>query len=450
MSEAALQFNLKESASTDFFNIPQDRNCFFDGQSKSYLWPKEDVPGYKQLNLTDIRRELKGLGYSAKVEQGELLSPLDQHLSWIFKEHYVDRSGPIAGHRCGLVLDEKTGQKLLVTNEPQLIEPVKGDFPTIRQFLGDLLGEDANWLIAWLAVGLRNLRGFMYGRELYMPGPAIALCGPRQCGKTLLIEIIGRLFGRKQSCYNWLLERTNFNSELIGTELLVCDDESGNTDLRARRNVGNRIKSALFSGTVKGEKKGKEAFTTRPWWRIIIACNDEPEDLRVLPPIDDSMVDKISIFKCHRNQIVMPEASRTERWAQLEAEMPAFAYFLEYEYQIPEEMKDLRTGAKAYQNPEILSALSSLGAEMQLLQLIDDVMWHRLPNTYSARDVEKYLKDPDSTTCYEARQLLRFPTACGVYLSRLATVAPERVIPKGQKYGINQYEIRKGGEDLKE
>lgn len=237
---------------------------------------------------------------------------------------------------------------------------------------------------------------------------------------------------------------TQFNSELIGAELLICDDESGQTDMRVRRSAANKIKASLFSAGVKGEQKGYEAFTCRPWWRIVFACNDEPEDLRVLPLLDDSMSDKLSLFKCFSHEIVMPDASRDERWEQIESELPAFAHYLLNEFEIPEEMRDRRTGAKAYQHPDLVRSLASLGYETKLLELIDEGMEDRLPGTFTAKQVQRYLTEQGSSTCAEAKKLLHYPTACGTYLSRLTTTAPDRVSVAGMSKGIQRYTISRG------
>lgn len=412
---------------------------FFDG--RFYYWPKEKSPGYIKFSQGDLRRELKRLGFRNKPVDNDRLSQVDQEISRINREAFVDRSGPLAGHRCGIFEDEKTNKSILVTSEPILINPVSGDFPVIEQFVTDLLKEQALFFLAWLSVSLRNLFAFVEKKELYRPAPAIALCGPRQCGKTLLIEIIGALFGRKQSCHHWLVGGTSFNSELMGSELLTCDDESGSTDMRVRKSVGNRIKSSLFSGAVRGEEKGKEAFTARPWWRIVIATNDEPEDLRILPPLDDSMIDKLSLFKCYPHKIVMQDATATERWNTIEKELPAFVNYLLKDFSVPEEICDQRTGARAYQHPELITALASLGAEIKLLELIDEAMESRLPGTFTAREIQQSVTSETSPTSYEARRLLNWPTACGVYLGRLTTTAPDRVEHAGVVRGTARYEI---------
>lgn len=386
-------------------------DVYYDG--RHYYWPRENAVGYMAYNLTDVRRELKRLGYRPKPLEGEPLSEIDFIISAVNRERYLDRAGPLAGHRCGLVRDSITGHQVLVTSEPRLIVPKEGEFPVIDEFLTNLLGEQGIYFLSWMASSVRNLYGFLDGKENYRPGPAIALCGPRACGKTLLITIIGVVFGRQQSAYHWLTGSTNFNSELMGSELLTFDDESGHTDIRIRKGMGNRIKSGIFSGTVKGEQKGKEAFTIRPWWRIVIATNDEPEDLRILPTHDDSMLDKLSLFKCYPHEIVMPDADPTERWAGIEAELPAFVHYLRHEFVLPEEIFDRRTGAKAYQHPDLVAALAAMDPAAKLLQLIDERLESRLPGVFTASEIERYLTERDSPTCREAKILLQYANSCG-------------------------------------
>jgi hypothetical protein len=43
--------------------------------------------------------------------------------------------------------------------------------------------------------------------------------------------------------------------------------------------------------------KHREALTLDPIWRMTISLNEEPESLQVLPPLDESLEDKIIILR---------------------------------------------------------------------------------------------------------------------------------------------------------
>lgn len=58
------------------------------------------------------------------------------------------------------------------------------------------------------------------------------------------------------------------------------------------------IKKYLFAPHVRAHSKFREAVNMRPVHAVAIAVNNEPEHLQVLPAIDDSVADKISLFDC--------------------------------------------------------------------------------------------------------------------------------------------------------
>ena len=53
-------------------------------------------------------------------------------------------------------------------------------------------------------------------------------------------------------------------------------------------------------------------MTLKPFWRMSISCNEEPENLMILTPMDDSLADKMIILKAYRNPMPMPQSTRAE------------------------------------------------------------------------------------------------------------------------------------------
>lgn len=419
--------------------------AYTDG--RNFFVPRADgVKGWMSLNVAAMRRRLKKEGLKAKPRDGENLSQVDLALVEIENQGWVDYSGPLAGHKCGVVR-EGSGRTVLVTSEPRLTQPAVGSWETLKTFFEGLLNDteagidQTHYFYAWVKCSIENLFSFTEGRAIYQPAAATAFCGPRDCGKTLLLELLQVVFGRSESAYLWLSGATDFNSELAGAELLTVDDDAGMTDYKHRRGMTNKIKNSLFSGQVKIHKKGAEAISLRPWWRLVFALNDEPEDLRVLPLIDDSMADKISLFRCLCGGVPMPQADRMARWQRLKSEIPAFLHWLINEHKIAPAYQDSRTGSKAFQHPQLIEALTALDPSASLLALIDEAMRARLPAKFTAREVEQILTERNSGTEREARKLLPYANSCGTYLARLATNSPKRVSVAGSSGGVNSYFI---------
>lgn len=356
-------------------------------------------------------------------------------------DNFVSYIGPVAGHQPGIHIAPETHQPFLVTTGPRIIEGVAGDWNFIADFLRDLFGEGTQYeaALSWLRQARRNVRA---GKR--RPLPVAVLVGPRKCGKSLFIELSRLcLGGRVASAYAALCGATTFNGHTLGAELLVMDDEVASKDYRTRTALAQGIKKQLFAASMAIEAKHRDQITMRPVHSIIIAVNDEPEHLQVLPAIDDSVSDKISLFACGRATLgSLPEPEQIA--AALHAELPAFCAFLDSSDH-PEELKDSRTGAAAWQNPSVMDALQSIAPEERLRELlaqcgpiVDTIASKGFWRGTSA-EIERLLSENDVTR-NSARSLLSWPAACGVFLGRLEA-GRRAAISKSCINGINQWRI---------
>src|SRR5262249_24635394 len=148
------------------------------------------------------------------------------------------------------------------------------------------------------------------------------------------------------------------------------EDEQPSTDLRARRNFGTKIKEIAANISQSCHHKFHGALTLPPFWRATISLNDEPENLMILPPMDESIADKISIFRIVKKQMPMPTATLKDRQNFAEAiakELPHFVDFLLNNWTIEAELVSQRFGIKEYHHPDILLQLGALAPENRLL-----------------------------------------------------------------------------------
>ncbi len=209
---------------------------------------------------------------------------------------------------------------------------------------------------------------------------------------------------------------TGFNSELFGSEHLVIDDEFGHTDFRSRQKLTAAVKNFTAAGSQRCHGKGKEALTLKPFWRLSISVNDEPESLLVLPLMDDSVADKMMIFKISNRPMPMPTSTLEETdafWKQLMAEFPAFLHHL-ITLQVPEAMRSSRYGVRHFHHPEVMEAIDSLSPEAKLLSMLDDYFAPlATPWTGTADALQRLLEAEGSDNQHEARKLFSFNTACG-------------------------------------
>lgn len=342
----------------------------------------------------------------------------DSILCDIREQQFVDYIGPLAGHPPGVHTFNQS--KVVITTGPKIIEAKPGECPFINDFVTGLLHDPQHpqqheTFLDWLAHCRRAVL-----KHQRTQSPAMGLTGRRGDGKSLLIEIINRsLGGRSAKGYEFFSGQNKFNSELIGAELIVMDDEAASKDHRARVRLAQAIKSNQFAGGVRMEGKNREAFNIDPVQAIVIAVNCDPEELRVLPELTDSMEDKIMLFKTS----AAPCYDRDKNIALVEAELPAFLH--QIESRDLSEAYDDRQRLKCFWHPEVVEAVGLLSPERQLLELahqlvvVHNAITSRGEWSGTAADLEALLTEQGPTQ-HQARRLLSWGGACGTFLGRLA------------------------------
>jgi hypothetical protein len=210
------------------------------------------------------------------------------------------------------------------------------------------------------------------------------------------------------------------------------DDCQASTKISDRLAFGAKLKGATVGSAVGDlHGKGKDGIAIRPWWRVSVTVNDDPEALLVLPPLNADISDKIILLKARQFEMPMPTRNQDEREkfaAAIRAEIPAFLHFLLHEYEIPEQFRDPRRyGVATYHHPELVELLDGLSPEKELLDLIDATLFTdpaQLAIRISAADLENRIRDRHQ---YRANKIFTFSQACGKYLHRLSQKHPDRI-----------------------
>ncbi len=418
---------------TELKELPIDSDFYYDRFRKEYVM-ENSRNVWLSLNEAQFKKNLQQKGFSVKVAKGETLSPADEKILEIRDKHHVDYVGALAGHDAGLyTLPDQ--QRILVTKSPVLPEPVEGDWYMLEKIIDHMLYDDVHdqnaYFYGWLKTAYESLRA----RKL-RPGQALVFAGPRDCGKSLFIDIITHILGgRSAKPYAFMTEKSSFNSDWFGAESLVIDDESASTDIRARRSFGAQLKQICAANAQRCHPKFRDAFMLYPFWRLSIAINDEPENLMVLPPIDDSIEDKIIILKTDHVDMPMPTARPDDRkrfWHALEQQIPAFLYYLTKQHVIKPEHESQRYGVTHFQHPDILFEIDMVSPENRLHGIIQNALAATSTSTQwigSAEELESELgKNPNYG--YEAKKLFTWANACGTYLGRLARKHPDTYTSK--------------------
>jgi hypothetical protein len=392
------------------------------------------------VNETSLRRHLKKHGISPTRRDGELLSPLETCMNKIQSESDVAYSGPLAGYVTGPA--EMCGQRILVTSSAKLIQPEQKPYLTLQTLLSNMLGqEQLEHLKGWLKIGYEAL-----ANGAKRPGQVLVLAGPRDSYKSVLQNLITVILGgRAAKPYRYMSGATDFNGDLFGAEHLMIEDDIASCDIRSRRNFGARIKEFTVNEVQSCHAKNRQALSLTPFWRVSVSVNDEAENLMILPPLDDSLVDKLLLLKVSKQAPLVPTVTSEERkkfWQSLMDELPGLIWEL-CNWQTPPEIQGGRFGVLHFHHPDLLQVIEDSAPETRLLALIDEYFkttrqqvggvtvetGRTTPNREAlyegtAEDLESKLSNQYPT---ETRRLLTWANAMGTYLGRLADKHPDRV-----------------------
>ena len=389
--------------------------------------------------------KIRGLSHSGTnvPTQAELA------LHVIQRENRVDYAGPFCGRPAGLHVENEL--RILATSPPSIITPKKGTRDCLNQFISNLLGHGVDPLFETqfsILVGwLQRWRKALEAPELHLPGQAPILCGPPDCGKSLLQHLITKMGGGREAdpCL-WLSKDSSFNSELWGAEHLVLGDESLGYDYRQRAHLRDQIKKLVANPIYPFHRKKVEAMSARPIWRLSISANDDPDSATVLPPLDAGLKDKVIILRCYSPPTPFPtrtDSEYTEFYESLVNDIPGFLYQVE-NYRLDDSFKKGRFGVREFHHPAIvdiiddLSPITPFGESVQ--RWIDRSAEHKISGTA----IDLYDKYRDSfSSASQARQYARNGAHFGKMLSQLSRTEgwKNRVVRQDERKGENRKRV---------
>ena len=408
-------------------------------ERRGRYWHQNRAGVWVDKSEAQLRRWLKQQGKSpvVNVKAGETLSEIEEMLIESESEKRVFYAGPLAGWPSGT--HEMDGGLVLVTAQPKLLDPAPGEWPVLGELLENLLVDEESQVdqrpqfYGWLKHTLESLYNAWWSRGLCM-----VLAGDPECGKSLLVDVVKVLMGgRCAKPYRYMIGQDGFNEEMFEAPLLIIDDENADTGIKARRHFSAEIKQIVANSTGRCRGMHQKAKTLQPLWRIMVCVNMEPDNLLVLPPVDDDIADKLMLLKAYKRPMPMPVRTQAEQrvfWERLEREMPSFVHWLLNDHDIDEDLGG-RFGIKAWHHPEILRVLDEMSPFMRLHQLIEQAIlgkqacWSGTPT-----ELEQELKREDNGLAKDERGWVPQPAWLGRHLERLY-----------RRFGASRYDqVRRG------
>jgi hypothetical protein len=303
----------------------------------------------------------------------------------------VEFATSLAGYRKGVY--QFGGRRVLVSTSPNVIVSRAGDFPIIYALLVEMLGAiQYDYFIGWLKVAYEALSS-----GNFIPGQVLVLVGQPNTYKTFAQEniITPILGGRTAEPLQFMTGQTSFNSDLFKAEHLMISDEVPSTDYEDRKRFASAIKKLTFNETQRMHAKGRDAIDLKPLWRISMSLN--PEDIEILPPIEDGLTDKVMLFAVNDPISIKDqfEGKRDEFGQKIRTELPAFVNFL-VNWKIPAELKVDRTTIKSYFNPEVAGNVEDTSPEAAFVSLMEKSLVGASESEYTSGDLfTRMMSDPN-------------------------------------------------------
>ncbi|MBB5038252.1 hypothetical protein HNQ64_002510 [Prosthecobacter dejongeii] len=391
--DEAATFSPGDAAAPKIFDVDQvcdelnlwwenDGGDSFVVKTGGELWSRWPVSSIKQL-----ARMLPGRLIALKTRENERLSEMDRVLLHARQARCVEKVLPaLAGYRAG-VRELSDGRRVVVRMSPKLIEPEKGEWSTVRALIEDRLNLGAGdvdqsvYFHAWCKIAYESL---MYGEPgSYKPGHALVLSGPVGCGKSRLqVNIITPLLGgRKADPTAFLMGDDSFNADMMGSEHLMMEELLTSSWSAADRvNLSEAIKRIVANESKRMRLMRTDPLTVDPFWRFTLSMNNDPDKLRAFPMLTPDFRDKVIMLLVAKKPLPMPTRTAAEQKAfndQVRKELPAYAYWLLNEFEIPTAMLTVdgqdatRFGFGSFQHTQLSEQLFDESPAAQLLRLID-------------------------------------------------------------------------------
>lgn len=386
------------------------------------------------LGKEDLRMWMEAEGLRSGTAS-EPTQEAEKVMCWVQDNRQLAGVMNLAGHFSGVEMIR--GARILIREGPALLELKKGPWPLLAEVLAKLFclplegpEQPALWKLytkkgrdlllertAWrglvkkcgdgeaVSAELGDGRPYVYDQrdviftwlQLYLEvlyqrrdgdlramrnGQAVVIAGPRDGGKSLLIDyVLAPILGnRMAAAAKFLTGKTQFNKNLFGAELLVLADTPLSTKIEDRNALGDGIRSVVANQWHAWEGKGKDAIDQlNPIWRQITLMNDDANNIRTLPPFSaEGIGDKIHVIHTCSRDMPMPTTSLAEYIAfgeAIQAELPAFLYFLMNEYTPPEWLRGGRFGMHTIQAPDIMREIFEESPSGELFDLVEVARW---------------------------------------------------------------------------
>ncbi len=342
-----------------------------------YFWVNTDpeTDTWERMQSGQFTKWLKCLGFSTMTPKGDTASPADRLEMEIVSKRRVRGAMPFIYRKHGVTTYK--GEQVLNTSTIRVISPAEPGifadfndaktkwFPFLWAYLSNFLAlvDDRPLQLEYLLGWMKHFYECGYYNKP-QPGHALTLVGDTGRGKTFFAQVLlSKLMGGSTDATDYVVRGSAWSDQLAKWPIAVIDDQQASSDFTGHQKFSAMIKKLVANQTLS--YNGKWMATGEVEWngRAVICCNADPESIRLIPNLDHSIADKISILRVNDDSPFRFPSSREETTKILEAELPAFARFL-LEMPYPEHFvnrRDARYYLLPFKHPECYQTASRGG-----------------------------------------------------------------------------------------
>jgi hypothetical protein len=364
-------------------------HTFFEESSERFVYriPHPKKPGewkYIFAKKDDFSQYLRTQNFNGTKSKDCASSEIDRIQISIKHLKEVNYAKPLV-HFPLEMFTWRNGKTYLNTGAPEPIKPAPqmaqqmqwtdGDqyFPLVKAFF-DVLFADKHGVDHYLQLPkLFAWTKYFYECGLYRNpnrGHVLILAGPPGKGKGFFQEgILGDLMGGSENGTPFLVDDNKWTENIASCPVLNVADSKATEDYKTAASFSNNLKKIVANACIRHSKKfGSEGDI--PWnGRIVVTCNTDAESLSILPNMEISNRDKVSMFKASDVKLKFP--SFRECQLQLKKELPYFARFL-LDWKIPDDMvtDETRFGVANFLHPDLFEASVEQGQSGVAAQMV--------------------------------------------------------------------------------
>lgn len=377
-------------------------NSFWYHSGQGAYWRWNDACKLYQRQTDSLTRKTLAIeaGLKSRVDKDTDVSEVDTAMHYIAKTKDISRVVPLlfAPHGPTRLT---SGEVVLNTSTVRVVAPAENyldpshfrwdnpenlaRFPFIYRLITCLFMKNGAEYQAWRQTGLPynenlnpQLKCFLswlsyFYRQSYLmkprTGQVMIIAGPTRRGKSYLARnIVGELLGGASDADKYFIEGEKFTGDIVRFPVMLLDDAICSMDKGKRSGFTTRLKTLVATGCVRYEEKFHDAVASLPWrGRVLITCNTDPQSLSVLPDLEASNKDKVTMLKLGTAQFEFEEPEQNN--IHVANELPYLARFL-LNYRIPDELADGRFGTRAFHHHEMVRAAAGNSSANVLLEAL--------------------------------------------------------------------------------